>query len=239
MRSFPSNLLIIMMGLLFVLVITSGCGGEKSTTTPPKISLPVFSSNSTTVTVTKTYKPDDLKEFYSSLEFITLDYPIPANYKTYTDPNGLFEISYPGNWEITKNPYLDMINASNSVHQFYDHQARLSRDSIWMFGVSTNNTSNADIGVIFVNNTNIVFTSPTTESSGFNYKMEINGRDAVLSHSTGFEHLDIDHPNYATLSLIVPDERYSWGLLCRSGLWTYEEWENDFMTVAGNFRLFR
>jgi hypothetical protein len=244
MRLFPGKLLLMTIGPLLVLVIISGCGCGKSIPTQSETPLPVISSNTTGVTISKTDEPDYLTQYFSSLEPIVMDFPLPESYITYSDPNGLFKISYPGDWEITKNPRLDINSASNSAHQFLDHNTFLPSDNLWLFGISSNSTPNTEIVLVLFKSTFITFTStnpstkPSPEPGGFIYKMKVKGRDAVLSHSPIRTDSDMNPVSYAILNLSIHDERCFWIISCRCPPDKYKQWENDFNTVVANFRLF-
>jgi hypothetical protein len=168
------------------------------------------------------------------IKTIVIDKPVPATYTTYTDPNGLFTISYPADWEIPQENKQQIAEVSSQVYQFLNGTI----ESQFTGGPLFTARKQQPFAVI-----NLGFSvhdlHPTPGYSNENlsiYKTTADSHNAILVECDGW---DPDAGKFRVLSMKIILYQNSWQIQCSARPEDYAKWENDFRTIAGSLRILK
>jgi hypothetical protein len=201
-------------------------------TTSPVIvtSIPASTSPTSTTPSPLTSTPTPAS---SEIQTIVIDKPVPASYTTYTDPNGLFKISYPGDWEIPPDKIKQIADNSSQVSQALSGIAIYNFVGNLLFSVRVR-PSYPVVNLYYLPR----FPNPTPPHPPETtlYKTSVGGRDAMMVEKPGF---DPDNGIFRVLILQVKVNIDAWRLECSSRPKEYDKWSDDFKAIAGSLRILK
>jgi hypothetical protein len=236
-----------MVGIWWLMVlslIAAGCssfsGPSPTPTGSPTVSpsAPPTTTNSEVTTTTSslvltTPSTTKLVSVSPEIETIVIDNPVPASYTTYTDPNGLFKISYPGDWVIPPEYATGMVNSSSQMAQFLD--GRLSSPVGGPLLIAQKSRSSYPYVVVdFVNGeTNPV---PGHDKDFRLYKTTVDGRTAMVVETIL---ADPDKGRFRGLTLQILVNGNAWRIDCATWPDDYKNWVSEFKSILGSFRILK
>jgi hypothetical protein len=174
----------------------------------------------------------------SEIQTIVIDKPVPTSYITYTDPNGLFKISYPGDWEIPNDKTQEIADASSQVSQFLKTSLKSKFEGGLLFQAQTNRPL-ALIILWFLPNVSNPTPGYEAVYNGVNarlYKTIISGFDAIMVEQEGSSS---DFGLLRSLDINIVVNRNTWCLYCSARPEDYHKWADDFKFIAGSLRILK
>ncbi|MBN1191538.1 MAG: hypothetical protein JXA46_17410 [Dehalococcoidales bacterium] len=188
------------------------------TTTPPAITQTITSSATST----------------PEIKTIVIDKPVPATYATYHDPNGLFTISYPSDWEILQDSKKQIAEGSNQVLEFLNGTNKSKISGIPLFS-ALNKQPFAVVHLGF--SANELYPTPGYTNENFSiYKTIIDSHDAILVECDGW---NPDAGKFTVLSIKIILNKNAWQIQCSARPEDYEKVVDDFRSIAGSLRILK
>jgi hypothetical protein len=172
------------------------------------------------------------------IQTIVIDKPVPASYTTYTDPNGLFKISYPDNFEIFKNEKQLFAECSDQVSRYLNKSLRPDSRGFWLFAADTHKPF-AGISLNFYpweSNPTPYYNDYFEGVTATVYKTTVGGYDAIMVEEKQF-FTEIGMVRSLTLQIVK--NQNAWHLLCCSLPEEYNNWADDFKSILGSLRILK
>jgi hypothetical protein len=223
--------------------ITSEISPISSPTTPPPVNSPIITtplvvvpSTATPTVPIVTPPPISTSSGPTSPEIqtIVIDKPVPASYITYSDPNGLFRISYPGDWEIPPDQIQKITDNSNQVYQILNGTFKSSLFLGNLLFSARVKPSYPIVNFLFLPGRSNP--EPPHSLDSDLYKTSVGGRDAMMVEDLGF---DPDNGTFRRLILVVISNGNTWRIECSARPDDYDKWANDFKFIAGSLRILK
>jgi hypothetical protein len=164
-----------------------------------------------------------------------IDKPVPATYTTYIDPNNLFKISYPPDWSINPTSIPNMEKASGDVSQYLKSSLPSKAFAAFLLGAhSPYSPYSMRAGVSVAFRSQDVQPIPPYGDDPVMYKSTVGGREVTIVESSS---LDPDAGIFRTLDMAIVSGKDTWDISCWSLPENYKNWEKDFMSILGSFRI--
>lgn len=168
------------------------------------------------------------------IKTIVIDKPVPATYTTYTDPNGLFTISYPADWEIPQENRQQIAEISSQLYQFFNGTIESQFTGGLLFTARKRQPFTAIQLGFEAGKSNPTPRHPSEES--LIYKTTVDEHDAVLVECDG---LDPETGKFGVLRMQIIVRTNAWWIDCYARPEDYKNWENDFRSIAGSLRILK
>jgi hypothetical protein len=170
------------------------------------------------------------------IKTIVIDKPIPATYTTYTDPNGLFTISYPADWVIREDNKQSILDTSNAVTRLENGIPDSKFGGGLLFGARTTLNPYAEFIMVFLplqSNPTPVH-SPSTSTL---FRTSVGGREAMMVEDIGPKPDSGEKMKGLTVQIVI--DRNTWRIEFTARPEDYKNWENDFRSIAGSLRILK
>lgn len=176
---------------------------------------------------------------------------IPANFTTYTDEAGLFQISYPPNWELALSRLESHEQQAKEYIEAIDNGIPVDDwKALFLAGFPINGATSPNVSILVEPLPDTRWTLNTTVdanirglravSTGFRLfdrtETTIDGRKAVI---LDYQAAVAEFGTYRYLTMVLIHGDYAWGVTCTTIPSEYPEWAEDLDAVVRSLRILK